>query len=94
MSKPNDGAERRADLLGRLQETGDRHDAAELQQEQQRQELQRKAAEESNLSEVQLLRRAIEELRAVAAETRQLNAEMRASFQGLIAELRRPGRGY
>jgi hypothetical protein len=86
MSTPKDGANRRADLLGRLQETDDRHDAAELERQE--------ADDLASGPELRLLRQAIEELRAAAAETRQLNAEMRQGFLALIEELRRSGRRY
>ena len=86
MSKSRDGADRRAELLGRLQETGDRHDAAE----QERQDANDRAAS----PESRLLRQAIDELRAAAAETRELNAEMRQGFLALIEEIRRAGKRY
>jgi hypothetical protein len=86
MSNANESAERRADLLSRLQETGDRHDAAE----QDRQDAEERAVG----PEVRLLRQAIEELRSAAAETRQLNAEMREGFLALLEEIRRGGRRY
>jgi ABC-type transporter Mla subunit MlaD len=79
MSVLNDGANRRADLLDRLQETGDRHDAAELK---------RTIAKTDQGRPEEALLRAAEELMAVAAEVRQMVAEIRRGFAELLGELR------
>ena len=63
MSKSGDSAGRMADFLGRLQETGDRHDAAE-------QESQAVADDRATGNEMRHLRLVIEELRLAAEDTR------------------------
>lgn len=78
MSTANSGGDRRADLLDRLQETGDRHDAAELE----------RASVGTNRGAEELLRQAGQELRVVAAELRQMIAEIRQGVAELLAELR------
>lgn len=80
--KPSDSPERRSDLLGRLQETEDRHNAAEL--ESQAAQTYRVDGEQ-----IRALREAIEELRIAIDETRQMNFQMRDCFRDLLAELRR-----
>ena len=82
MSKSGDSAGRMADFLGRLQETGDRHDAAE-------QESQAVADDRATGNEMRHLRLVIEELRLAAEDTRRANAEMRQAFFELIEDLRR-----
>jgi hypothetical protein len=86
MSMPSDGAERRANLLGRLQETDDRHDAAEQQR-------QAAADDKATGNEMRHLRLVIEELRAAAEDTRRMNAEMRQSFFEFLEDLRNAARG-
>lgn len=78
MGTASGGGDRRADLLDRLQETGDRHDAAELE----------RASVGATRGSEDLLRQAGQELRVVAAEVRQMIAEIRQGFAELLAELR------
>ena len=86
MGKPSDSADRRADLLGRLQETDDRHGAAE--------QVRQSAHDDRAVgSEMKLLRQVIEELRAAAEDTRRMNAEMRQSFFEFLEDLRRSAQG-
>jgi hypothetical protein len=82
MNTTGDGAERRAHLLGRLQETDDRHAAAE-------EECQAAARDRATGNEMRSLRLVIEELRAAAEDTRRLNAEMRQALFELIEDIRR-----
>jgi len=86
MSMPSEGAERRANLLGRLQETDDRHDAAE----QQRQAM---ADDKATGAEMRHLRVVIAELQAAADDTRRMNAEMRQAFFEFLEDLRNAARG-
>ncbi len=86
MSTPGDGAERRADFLGRLQAAGDRHDAAE-------QERQSAINDRATGNEMRHLRDVIAELRAAAEDTRRMNAEIRQSFFDLLEDLRLAARG-
>ena len=77
MGKSTDGADRWADLLGRLQETDDRHGAAEPV---------RQSAHDDRAvgNAMKLLRQVIEELRAAAEDTRRVNAEMRQGQDFLV----------
>ena len=86
MSKSNEGSDRVADLLGRLQETGDRHDAAEQQR-------QTASDDRATGNEMRHLRLVIEELRAAAEDTRRVNAEMRQGFFEFLEDLRRAAQG-
>jgi hypothetical protein len=86
MSKPNDGADRRADFLGRLQATGDRHEAAE-------QEQQAAKDDRATGNEMRHLRLVIEELRSAAEDTRRVNAEMRQGFFEFLEDLRQAVKG-
>jgi len=86
MNPMGDGAERRADFLGRLQAAGDRHEAAE-------QERQTVLNDRATGNEMRHLRLVIEELRAAAEDTRRMNSEMRQTFFELIEDLRRAARG-
>ena len=86
MSKPSDGADQQGGLLGRLQETDDRHDAAE--------QVRQSAKDDRAVgSEMRLLRQVIEELRDAAEDTRRMNAEMRQSFFEFLEDLRRSAQG-
>jgi hypothetical protein len=85
MSQPSEGAKRRDDFLGRLQETGARHDAAE-------QERQDAKNERATGAEMRHLQEVIAELRAAAEDTRRMNAEMRQEFFELMEDLRRAAR--
>jgi len=86
MSTAGDGADRRADFLGRLQAAGDRHEAAE-------QERQSAVNDRATGSEMRHLREVIAELRAAAEDTRRMNAEMRQSFFDFLEDLRLAARG-
>jgi hypothetical protein len=86
MSKPSEGAKRRDDFLDRLQQAGDRHEAAE-------QELQDARNERATGAEMRHLRDVIDELRAAAEDTRRMNAEIRQEFFELIQDLRRAAGG-
>ena len=86
MSTAGDGADRRADFLGRLQAAGDRHEAAE-------QERQSAVNDRATGSEMRHLREVIAELRAAAEDTRRMNAEMRQSFFDFLEDLRNAARG-
>ena len=86
MSKSSEGAERRANLLGRLQETDDRHDAAEQQR-------QASADDRATGNEMRHLRQVIAELHAAAEDTLRMNAEIRQSFFELFEDLRNAARG-
>ena len=86
MSNPGEGADRRADLLSRLQETDDRHGAAEQQRRAE-------ADDRATGDEMRHLRLVIEELRAAAEDTRRMNAEMRQAFFEFLEDLRNAARG-
>lgn len=86
MSTSDEGAERRANFLDRLQAAGDRHDAAEEQR-------QADVNDRATGAEMRHLRDVIEELRAAAEDTRRVNAEIRQSFFEFLEELRKAARG-
>ena len=86
MSTPGDGAERRADFLGRLQAAGDRHEAAE-------QEHQSAVNDRATGNEMRHLRDVIAELKAAAEDTRRMNTEIRQEFFEFLEDLRRAARG-
>jgi hypothetical protein len=83
---PSEGAERRANLLGRLQETDDRHGAAEQQR-------QADVDDRATGSEMRHLRLVIAELQAAADDTRRMNAEMRQAFFEFLEDLRNAAKG-
>jgi hypothetical protein len=85
MSDPSEGAERREELLNRIQETDDRHDAAQQEADAK--------GERINSNDTHQLRLAIEELRSAAADTRRANAEMRQEFFEFLQDLRKAVRG-
>jgi hypothetical protein len=86
---------RHDDFLTRLQAAGDRHEAAEQDQQKahaaREAELRRAAADPGRaLAEVVVsVRQAAEQLRAAAEETRQVNAEMMRVFKAFINDLDR-----